>query len=212
MARVNLMDFGENKHQGLWISGPRERTPATHMRRLTGVNQLRERELRTRYGTTVDAAIVAAHSLANFNNVRFQGATTILFRAGISISTGFDGTPLEFEVSAPRTGTLAEFLFVTGGGKLEKVDTAGAVTQWGIDPPDDGNWGSAVSDVGTGEGNQETTVADPQERTLGDTTTTSGWFGTPSIFISTDNVQSASGSAICQTFVEPDEPDADGPP
>lgn len=208
MPRITLTSFPEEKHRGLWINGPREGTPQGSWRRLTGAHSIRERQLRTRDGTTVDVAISAAHSLARFNDVRFQGATTVLYRNAVSISTGLDGTPLEFSVSEPRTGTEAEYLFVCGGGRVEKVDTSGTVTQWGIDPPSDATWG--VSPGGTGEEETATTVVDPQERTLADTTSLTNWTGNPAPFVRTSGVVSASGSAICQTITESfDEPESD---
>lgn len=208
MARVNLLNFEGDKHKGLWLMGPRERTPSTHLRRLTGVHSLRERELRSRNGTTVDVAIAAAHSLTRFDDVRFQGATTVLYRAGISIDTGYDGTPLEFDVSEPKSGTAAEYLFVSGGGKLTKVDTAGTVTQWGIDPPDAGDWGTTVGGSGTGESDSETSVTAAQTTVLVPTDGTFGGVvnyslpftgqGVPTSVVTLD-VESSSGSALCGT-------------
>ena len=173
MPRVSLVNFSENSHRGLWVNGPREHTPKGFWRRLEGVHSIRERLLRSRDGTTVDAAIAAAHSLSRFNDVRFQGATTVLYRNGISISTGFDGTPLDMVVSEPRAGTDDEYLFVCSGGKLEKVDLTGTVTQWGIDPPSDANWGTGPG--GNEEEDDDVTVTDPQTRDLCPTTTTAGW-------------------------------------
>lgn len=204
MPRISLLDWNGGEPRGLWISGPRERTPRTHLRRYTAPHQIREREIRTRNGTTVDASIAAAHSLGRFDDVRFQGADASLFRAGVSIDTGYDGTPLDFVVSEPRVGTDAEYLFVCGGGKLVKVEDDGTVSQWGIDPPTGGGW-SATG--GVGEDSSETTVVDPQEKTIADTTSTTGWFGSPAPFQSTVDVDSPSGSAICQTFVAEESED-----
>ena len=204
MARFSLMTV-EEKNKGLWLNGPREATPKAFWRRQTGSHAIRERELRSRDGTTVDVAVPAAHSLSRFDDVRFQAAGTTLFRAGVSISTGLDGTPLDLVVSEPRTGTDAEYLFHCGGGRLEKVDDSGTVTQWGIDPPSTGTWGTSPG--GTGEDDSDATVVDPQEKTIGDTTTLNpvgsfnGWFGTPAVSLSTDDVLSPSGSAICQTLL-----------
>lgn len=206
MARVNLLNFNDRPHKGLYIAGSRERTPPSHMRRLTAVHAIRERILRTRNGTEVDATIAAAHSLGRMNDVRFQGATTVLYRNGVSIDTAYDGTPLEFEASNPRTGTAAEYLFVSGGGKLRKVDTTGTVTQWGIDPPSGGNWDAAG---GTGETEEETTVIDPQETTIALTNSTSGWShaatadaGSGTVTLVTAGVLSASGFAVKDTAVQ----------
>lgn len=173
MPRLSLVNFSDGSHRGLWVNGPRERTPQGFWRRLLAVHAIRDRELRTRDGTTVDAAVAAAHSLSRFDDVRFQGATTILFRAGVSISTGFDGTPLDMVVSEPRSGTDDEYLFVCGGGKLEKVDLTGVVTLWGIEKPLDANWG--VSPGGDDEEDDDVVVTDPQLKDICPTTTTAGW-------------------------------------
>lgn len=172
MARVSLIPL-KQKNKGLWISGPREKTGIDYLRRNRGINLLRETELRSRNGTTADASISAAHSLTKFNDVRYQGATTILYKAGSSIDTGYDGTSLEFAASEPRTGTDAEYLFVSGGGKLRKVDTSGTVTQWGISPPSSGNWGTSVG--GNEESEDSITVFDPQEKTIAVTNSTANW-------------------------------------
>lgn len=212
MARFSLM-ITEEKNKGLWINGPRESTPRGFWRRQSGSHAIRERELRSRDGTTVDVAVPTAHSLGRFDDVRFQGASTTLFRAGVSISTGLDGTPLDLVVSEPRTGVDAEFLFSCGGGRLEKVDSAGVVTQWGIDPPASGTW--AVDPGGAGEDDSEVTIIPPQDKTIGDTTTlnplgTAGWFGAPTpISLSTDDVLSASGVAVCHTLAEPEDEQQD---
>ena len=198
MPRISLLDFNNDRPRGLWISGPRERTPQTHLRRFTSPHAIRERELRTRNGTTIDAAVGPAHSLGRFDDVRFQGVGTELFRAGVSIDTGYDGTPLDLVVSEPRVGTDAEYLFVCGGGKLRKVEDDGTVTQWGISPPSDPSWGTAPG--GNGEESTDVAVNDPQERTLRATTSTTGWFGFPGVFFSNDDVLSASGGAVCQTY------------
>ena len=204
MPRVSLLDFDADKHRGLWIAGPRERTPRTHMRRLTAIHSIRERLLRTRDGSVTDVAVANAHSLARFDDVRFQGDGVNLRRAGVIIDSGQDGTPLEFEVSEPRTGTDAEYLFVAGGGSLIKVDTAGVVTQWGIDPPTGTDWNITV---GTGEDSDQVTVADPQEKQIVDSTVVTNWTasdadGTLVGTIVTEDVLTPSGSAVCFSFRE----------
>lgn len=206
MPRISLLPL-EQRNQGLWISGPREKTPAAYMRRNRGSHLLREHEVRSRNGTTADAAVAAAHSLHKFNSVRFQGATTVLYRNAVSIDTGYDGTPLEFSASPPRTGTVAEYLFVSGGGKLRKVDTSGTVTQWGISPPTTGAWGASVG--GAEEAETATTVFDPQEKTIALTNATTNWFAVGSVtsaspFLSTGQ-ENASGfmvTAECRVLAD----------
>ena len=199
MPRLSLLPFNDRINNGLWINGAREYTPSSYFRRLTGMHAIRERLLRSRDGTTVDVAVAASHSLTRFDDVRFQGAGTTLFRAGVSILTGLDGSPLDFIVSEPRTGTEDEYLFTCGGALVRKVDTTGTVTQWGIDPPTGGTWG--VLPPGNGEDDSGVIVNDPQEDTIADTTSTTGWLcggnDLGNVFLFTDNVPTPSGSAVC---------------
>ncbi|MEE9586067.1 MAG: hypothetical protein V3W09_04120 [Nitrososphaerales archaeon] len=136
MAIISLFDNKE-RHKGLWISGPRQGTPPSFLRRAKGIHAIKERFVRTRNGTTADASIAAAHSLGRFLTNRFQGATTILNMDGASKITGLDGTRLTMQASAPRFETAKSYYFIAGGGLVRKIedDVGRTVTQWGIDPP-----------------------------------------------------------------------------
>jgi len=125
MTRQRIFDFQEN-HKGLWINGPRDRTPDAALRRARGVHSVRERQLRSRDGSVSDAGIAATHSLFKFNGLRFQAAAATLYRDAIAISTVFDGTPLKFISSETRSGSVRLYLFVAGGGILKKVDRSEA--------------------------------------------------------------------------------------
>lgn len=207
MARFSLTFFSEDTQRGLWVNGPREQIPRGYWRRLTGPHAIRERLMRSRDGTTIDTTVPSAHSLGRFADIRYQAGAADLFKAGVSISTGLDGTPLDLIVSEPRTGTDKEYLFHCGGGRLEKVEEDGTVSQWGIDPPSTGPWGTEGS--GIGEISDGVTVIDPQEKLIADTTTLApagsptGWFGVPAPFLETNNVLSPSGIAVCTT-IQPD--------
>lgn len=128
---------------GLWLTGAKEALPRGYLRRAKGVHHLRTTSLRSRWGST-KLFDLTAHSLYRFNDVRFQGVGTVLHRDGSSILTGLDGNRLAFVAMPPTTETevdetaLADSLFVAGGGLMRKVDTAGAVTNWGIVKPPDG--------------------------------------------------------------------------
>ena len=202
MPRISLIPLNE-KNRGLWITGPREHTDPNYLRRNQGVHLLRERVIRSRTGTTADALIAAAHSLHKFNDVRFQGASTILYRNGIMLDTGYDGTRLTMQTSEPKTGTDLEYLFVSGGGKLRKVDTSGTVTQWGIDAPAAGIWGASIG--GSEENTNAVTVFDPQETTVAATTSTSNWFAfgaAPQGVRAVSGQENPSGIMICAETVE----------
>lgn len=211
MPRISLIPLKE-KSKGLWMTGPREHTGPDYMRRNRAVHLLRERVIRSRTGTTADAAVAAAHSLHKFNDVRFQGGGTILYRNGVVADTGYDGTRLTMQTSEPRTGTDLEYLFISGGGKLRKVDTSGTVTQWGIDPPTAGNWGASIG------GNEETdtavTVFDPQESTIASTASTSNWIALGGVTPDSPEVLTGqinpTGSMICATINESDTQQQEG--
>lgn len=211
MPKISLIPLQE-KSKGLWMTGPREQTPANYMRRNRGVHLLRERVIRSRTGTTADETIAAAHSLHKFNDIRYQGATTVLYKAGVSLDTGYNGTPLEFQVSSPRTGTDAQYLFVSGGGKLRKVETDGTVTQWGISPPSTGDWGASVG--GNEETDTEVTVFDPQETTIASTTSLTDWLALGSVTVTSPELLTGqinpSGSMICATIDEQDTQQQEG--
>ena len=154
MARIPFNDFSG----GLWVTGSRDKTPAGSFRRFQGIHPVRSGTIRSRDGSTLLHAL-ASHSLARMAGVRFQGAGTVLYRAGASILTGLDGTRLVFAKMPPSLTTAvdetgkSDYLFVAGGGLLRKVDAAGAVTKWGIEAPVPGF--TAVADA------QESTQIDP---------------------------------------------------
>lgn len=135
--RLAIRNFAE----GLWVAGPRDKNPEGSLRRAKGVSNSHEPHIRSRwggqelYGSSVFAA--APHTFIRFGDVRFQGASTILYRDGTSIRTGLDGTRL-YGVAAPPTPGITDSLFVSGGGSLFKVDTSGNDTNWGITTPGSG--------------------------------------------------------------------------
>lgn len=134
MARIVLY---RGPHKGLWVAGPRETMPEGTLRRARGVHPVATRSIRTRHGSLSVHSLVGVHSLFRFGDVRFQGAGTVLYRAGSSILTGLSGARLAF-VRMPPTIGLEDYLFVTGGGLMRKVGSDGAVTNWGIAAPSDG--------------------------------------------------------------------------
>ena len=135
MPPVHLLDR-TRPHGGLWTNGPRDAIPAGALRRARGLHAVRRNSLASRPGSTLLYAL-NAHSLFRYNDVRFQGASAILYRNGISIKAGLNGNPLSFVRALPPSG-IADYLFCSGGGSLFKASTAGAVTNWGIVAPPDG--------------------------------------------------------------------------
>jgi len=139
---IKLFD-PSNAFGGLWLSGAKDKIPPGALRRVRGIHKFYSNSLRSRQGSTLVTAL-NAHSLFRFGDVRFQGATTILYRAGSSILTGLDGNRLSFMRMPPSLQAniadtpVGDSLFVAGGGLMRKVDSAGAVTNWGIVRPSTG--------------------------------------------------------------------------
>jgi len=153
LVRETLFDASEPV-LGIWASGPKDRTPRGYLRRARGIHAIPTRALRSRAGSTAGPDIDAAHSLVRFNDLRFQAAGTVLYRNAVSVLTGLDGDRLSF-VRMPPSAGLADSLFVCNGGILRKIDTAGAVTVWGIDAPSTGltavSAGASVRNIDTME-------------------------------------------------------------
>ncbi len=132
MPRLKFRNFD----RGLWVTGPRELSPADALRRARGIGSIKRKAIRSRNGSTL-LRPGNAHSLYRFEDVRFYGIGISLFRELAAIVNDFDGTRLTFVQMPPQVG-LRDSLFVAGGGKLVKIDELGAVTKWGIDAPPDG--------------------------------------------------------------------------
>src|SRR6266705_4148141 len=146
---------------GLILAGSKESIPPGALRRARGVHSILHNSIKSRWGSTLLHS-VDAHSIYRYNDVRFQGVDTQLYRSGVSIDSGYDGTRLAFvkmkpspdvefggthtdrvnklddDVAALCDTTAPDYLFVAGGGKLRKVDSLGTVTNWGIIAPPDG--------------------------------------------------------------------------
>jgi len=138
---ISIDDFS----RGLHIEGRNDAMPVGTMRRGKGIHPDITNTMKSRNGSTQDQAL-NSHSLFEFDDKRFQGATTILHRQGSSVKTGLDGTNLTFVKMPPTLGAI-DRLFCSGGGDLFKVDTAGTATQWGIDDPTS-NLSAAVGAAG----------------------------------------------------------------
>lgn len=133
MARISFRQFDA----GLWVEGPRDAVPQGAFRRARGIHHIKSQSLRSRRGSLLVAALANAHSLARLGTRRFQGVGTQFYRDGVSAKTGLDGTRLA-TITMPPTVDKQDSLLVAGGGDLFKVDTAGAVSKWGIAPPSNG--------------------------------------------------------------------------
>ena len=118
---------------GLFLEGRSDQLPDNTQRRNKGLHPDSLTTMKSRNGSQFVKSL-DAHSLFEFNNLRFAGATTIFFRDGVSVKTGLTGDRLRFAKMPPTLG-VEDSLFVTGGGDLFKINSSGTVTQWGIDAP-----------------------------------------------------------------------------
>lgn len=139
--RASWNDFTK----GLWTVGGKEHTMTGFLRRAKGIHAIRTPHLQSRDGSTLLFAL-DAHSLTRFDDTRIQGSGTALYRDGISVYTGLDGSRLRF-VSMPAQTGLNDHLFIIGGGAALKMDEGGSVTTWGLTNP-----GSAPSLAETSAG------------------------------------------------------------
>jgi len=134
VTRITKRDFDG----GLSVSCPPDVLEPNKLRRACGLNAVRTKSMRSRNGSEVLYTYTApAHSLHRFNGTDFHGVGTVLYRNGVSVLTGLSGATLYF-ASMPPTLDKEDYLFVSGGGALYKVDKLGAVSNWGIDPPSNG--------------------------------------------------------------------------
>ena len=118
---------------GLYLEGRKDAIPENALRRGRGVHPDSTTILESRDGSTLSKSL-DAHSLGEFNDLRFQGSTTIFSRDGSSIKTGLTGDRLRMVKMPPTLGKQDSF-FIAGGGDLFKVAIDGTVTQWGINAP-----------------------------------------------------------------------------
>ncbi len=118
---------------GLFMEGRKDQIPEASQRRNKGLHPDSLTTMKSRNGSALVKSL-NAHSLSEFNNLRYAGATTIFYRDGVSAKTGLTGDRLRFAKMSP-TLAVADHLFAAGGGDLFKINAAGTVTQWGIDAP-----------------------------------------------------------------------------
>lgn len=135
MPRVTVDDFSK----GLFIAPPSDKLPEGALRLARGLDHVATRSARVRKGSDVLVPSVPdPHSIVRYNDMRFQGGGTVLYKSGVSIDTGYNGDRLAF-AEMPPTVDLEDYLFVAGGGQLRKVHPDGTtVSKWGIAAPADG--------------------------------------------------------------------------
>lgn len=131
-----------NFDKGLHLTQPEDAIPQDALRRARGVARVRMGSLRTRPGSALIDSLASVHSIRRFNDDWYYGAGTAFYQGTTSKKTGLDGSRLSFARLSPTAGATHQ-LMCCGGGELFKIDTDGTVTNWGIEPPDDGTIAAA---------------------------------------------------------------------
>ena len=112
-------------NQGLWVTPAEDEIPDGGLRRGRGVNAIKTSSIRSRTGLTTQHAL-NAHSIYRFGDVLHYGVGTNCYRAGVAIRAGLGGDALRF-ILMPPTTEIADYLFVTNGDELFKIDSAGKI-------------------------------------------------------------------------------------
>jgi len=160
----NLLDFS-NFNRRLWLSGGRSNAPADSLRRCRGVAPELTGSIRSMYPPQLLYANINALNLVYFQDNRYQFDGSKLYKNGAAIySTGFNGNRGTF-VSMPPALGLTDSLFMCGAGQNIKVDTAGNVTNWGIQYPTN-------SMVAANNAQEQIVIINPNADTHGDFTST----------------------------------------
>ena len=148
MPTIKLYDPAQ-PYLGLWVHGGVDAPPSGAFRRLSAVERLPRRSLRSRNGSTAVAS-QDAHSVVRYNDNRYAGVTTTFKRLDTEadIKTGLNGNRLHFGKMAPSAGKVA-YLYAANGGSLFKVFTDHTVTSWGITAPADGFTAALASEKTT---------------------------------------------------------------
>jgi hypothetical protein len=120
-------------NSGLWVTPAEDELPAGALRRGRGVNALKTSSIRSRTGLTTQHAL-NAHSITRFGDVLHYGVGTSCYRAAVAVRAGLSGDRLRF-TAMPPIANIEDYLFVTNGDTLFKIDTAGNDTNWGIEDP-----------------------------------------------------------------------------
>lgn len=130
-------------NQGLWISPEETQIPDGALRRNRGAHPTKTSSLRTRNGMTLKYTR-NAHSISRFSDEWVWGASTVFGKENTELKTGLNGDRLSMVPMPPSPG-MEDYLFISGGGSLFKVDPAGNVTNWGIEAPDTSLMSAAVA-------------------------------------------------------------------
>jgi len=143
MPKIRFKDTG----RGLFLEGAQENMPEGSWRRFKGVKATSTNSIMSRNGSTSEENLADVHSLKRFNDILFQGATTVFYQSGVSRKTGLSGDRLTM-IAMPPTVGKTDILYVSGGGDLFKINTSAVVNQWGIDAPADGSFTASAGVAG----------------------------------------------------------------
>ncbi|MFA5234433.1 MAG: hypothetical protein WC390_08555 [Sulfurimonas sp.] len=139
MARLTFRDFSKY----LYLSPPQDACPTNSLRRARGIDPIPTSSVRSRRGSSI-VNTYAAKSLFVFEGTlfTFNGSYLYGFPAAAQLVTG---TNLSF-LSCPPTADKTDWLFISNGSSLYKMDPAAhTYSRWGITPPVDGFTAIAAS-------------------------------------------------------------------
>ncbi len=129
--RISFTNFSRR----LTLSGGREQGGPAMLRRASGVDATVTPSIWSRWGSILLYPDIDAIQLYYWNGDRYAYDGAKLYRNGVSIVSGFNGTKLSFNSAPPQPG-LSDYLFILGGGVTPfKIDPSGGISNWGIVAP-----------------------------------------------------------------------------
>lgn len=129
---------------GLWLVGGREHVPQGMLRRATGMSHVRTVTALSRFGSQIIYGNEGATSITEYGDTQathrlvYGTNNGALFNGGVQVLPAgtFNTNRLSFTKGPPQlTFSATDYLFISNGGALFKMDTNGNVTNWGIAAP-----------------------------------------------------------------------------
>lgn len=118
----------------IWLSGGRDQVPDGYLRRARGIAPEFTGSVRSMWPPQLLYSGITALNLLRFQSQRLQYDGTKLYKNGVSIYSGGNGSRGTF-VSMPASAGLNDYLFLAGSGPLVKFDPNFNETNWGIQFP-----------------------------------------------------------------------------
>lgn len=144
MPRIPVRRFD----RGLWVNGANDQMPEATMRRLKGVHDNLDGLIRSIDPLALMFNLTTADAMVRFGTEdrliwqRDTGTASVIHRDDLggswtlpTLPAALDRTRVTFH-RADVTPGGQQYLFWAGGGSLQKMRNNGAVTFWGMTPPD----------------------------------------------------------------------------